>query len=105
METDPDAGFAPVGLIDDDPSKSNLQLRSVRVLGSFDELEEIAQSSNAEVLIVAIGRADAALLRSISDAGTRAGLTVKVLPPFGEMMSGVSSPSDVRDISIEDLIG
>ncbi|MBX3089091.1 MAG: polysaccharide biosynthesis protein [Cryobacterium sp.] len=105
MMTDPQSGFVPVGLIDDDPSKANLQLRSVRVLGTFENLDEIVERTSAEVLIVAIGRADAALLRSIADAGARSGIAVKVLPPLDEIMSGASSPSDLRDISIEDLIG
>ena len=105
MTTDPRSGFVPVGLIDDDPAKSNLQIRSVPVMGTLSDLDEIVERSRAEMLIVAIGRADASFLRGVADAGKRLGLTVKVLPPLNEIIGGVSGPADLRDISIEDLIG
>ncbi|MCC6270170.1 MAG: polysaccharide biosynthesis protein [Microbacteriaceae bacterium] len=105
MSTDPLSEYLPVGLIDDDPAKRHLQIRTVPVLGTLAELESIVERTGAEALIVAVGRADASLLRSIADAGAQCNLTVKVLPPLNEMVAGVSGTGDIRDISIEDLIG
>lgn len=105
MSTDPDSGYVPVALVDDDPAKRHLQIRSIPVLGTLSDLESIVERTGAEALIVAVGRADATLLRAIADAGAESDLTVKVLPPFNEMISGISGIGDLRDISIEDLIG
>ena len=105
MYADAHSGFQPVGLIDDDPSKRNLRLVGVPVLGDSSRLSQIVNESEVEVLIVSIARADSELLRSISDAAAACGIQVKVLPTLSEIMEGRAAPADVRDIAIEDLIG
>ena len=105
MQTDRLSPYRVVGLIDDDCQKSNVWLHGVRVLGPRVDLSAIAKKTNATILVVAIARADATLLREISDAGDAAGLHVKVLPPWEDVLDGRSRLKDLRDISIEDLIG
>ncbi|WP_241979420.1 polysaccharide biosynthesis protein [Cryobacterium suzukii] len=105
MKTDSQSPFLPVGLIDDDPLKRNVWLDGVRVLGTRDMLAGAAKATGATTLIVTIARADAALLRDITDAAIDAGLQVKVLPPFQDVLEGKSRLKDLGDISIEDLIG
>ncbi|WP_243842029.1 polysaccharide biosynthesis protein [Microbacterium hydrocarbonoxydans] len=105
VNTDPTATFRPVALLDDDPAKANLLLRGVPVIGRIDDVKEAAERTGATMLIVAIGQADSSLLRKLSDLGEKAGLRVAVTPTLADLQSGAESPSDVRDISIEDLIG
>jgi FlaA1/EpsC-like NDP-sugar epimerase len=105
MKTDRRSPYQPVGLIDDDPRKRHVWLHGVRVLGTGGALAEAAEASGATILIVAIARADASLLREISDAADSAGLRVKVLPPWEDVLEGKLRLNDLRDISIEDLIG
>lgn len=105
MRTDRNSPYVAVGLIDDDASKRNVEFDGVRVLGTLEDLATITQRTDATVLIVTIARADAEMLTSVSDAATRAGLTVKVLPPFVEILEGKSRLADLRDLSIEDIIG
>ncbi|MGJ9402120.1 polysaccharide biosynthesis protein [Arthrobacter sp. KK5.5] len=105
MLVDGDSVFRPVGLIDDDPHKAKLQIRGVRVLGGFDDLATAAEQTEATDLVICIGHADAALVRRISDAAKDAGLNVMVLPLLGEVLAGKTRLSDLRDLSIEDLIG
>ncbi|TFD17788.1 polysaccharide biosynthesis protein [Cryobacterium sp. TMT2-23] len=105
MTTDRNSPFLPVGIIDDDPRKRNLWLHDVRVLGSRASLSAAAQATGATTLVVAIAKADASLLRDITDAAKAAHLKVLVLPPLEELLNGKSRLNDLRDISIEDLIG
>jgi FlaA1/EpsC-like NDP-sugar epimerase len=105
MQTDADSQYRPVALLDDDAQLSNLEIRGVRVMGKFEDLANTAQSTGAEVLVIAIGRADSALVRMISDAADDAGLKVRVLPLLENILEGHTKLSDLRDISIEDLIG
>lgn len=105
MLADPYSGYLPVGLIDDDATKRNLRLVGIPVLGASNRLQEIAEESRADILIVSIAQAEAELLRDISDAASACGLQVKVLPALSEIMDGKAAPADVRDIAIEDLIG
>lgn len=105
MMTDPDAAYRPVALIDDDPRKRGSQVRDIRVLGNFGELEGLVERTGARMLVIAVSRADSALLRRVQDAAMRLDLQVKVMPSFSEIMTGHSGAGDLRDISIEDLIG
>lgn len=105
MRTDRLSAFYPVGLIDDDPRKSNVWMDGVRVLGTRADIAAAAVATGAEVLVVAVAKADAGLLRVLSDAAGVAGLSIKVLPPLEEVLAGRSRLKDLRDISIEDLIG
>lgn len=105
MLTDRDSKYIPVGLIDDDPRTVNLQVRGVRVLGRLRDVPTVADATGAKMLIVAIGRVDSVLLRQVQDICEESGLQVKVLPALNELLTGHSSLSDVRDLSIEDLIG
>ncbi|WP_348788956.1 nucleoside-diphosphate sugar epimerase/dehydratase [Leifsonia sp. NPDC080035] len=105
MLTDRYSPYLPVGMIDDDPRASHRQVRGVRVLGRLRDLPAVADTTGARVIVVAIARVDAALLRQVQDIAEESGLQVKVLPTLEEVLMGHAGLSDVRDISIEDLIG
>lgn len=105
MMSDPSSPFRPVGIIDDDPNLAKRKIRGVPVLGTMDEIGEIAERTGADNLIVAISTADAALLRRIQDIADRSGLYVKVMPAIGHVVSKGVHGSDLRDLSIEDLLG
>ncbi|HWK76516.1 nucleoside-diphosphate sugar epimerase/dehydratase [Microbacterium sp.] len=103
--TDPTSPFRPVGILDDDPAKKNLRLRGVPVIGRTKKIAEAAEKTGAKALIIAIGQADSTLLRRLTDEAAKAGLTVSVTPTLSSLLSGEQSAADLRDISIEDLIG
>ncbi|MGO1660793.1 MAG: polysaccharide biosynthesis protein [Canibacter sp.] len=103
--TDPQAAYMPVGFLDDSSTKRNVEVRGVRVLGTLDDLERVAETTSAERLIVCIGDADSALLRRVSEIAEDAGVQVMVMPPLDQILNGVSAFEDVRELSIEDLIG
>ncbi|MCV9996518.1 polysaccharide biosynthesis protein [Paeniglutamicibacter sp. ZC-3] len=105
MLTDVNTTYRPVALIDDDPAKSNFQIRGVQVMGSLDSLAEVAAKTGAVELVVAINYVDAPQVRLISDTAAEAGLNVMVLPPLNDVLAGKTKLSDLRDLSIEDLIG
>lgn len=103
--TDHAGQSTPVGLLDDDPSKANLEVRGVRVLGGLDDLANAAAATRATTLIVCIGDADAGLMRRVDQLADRAGLKVQVLPPLEQILQNSSVVNEVRELSIEDLIG
>ncbi|WP_309064550.1 nucleoside-diphosphate sugar epimerase/dehydratase [Microbacterium sp.] len=105
IQTDPTSPIRPVGLLDDDPAKRNLVLRGVPVLGRTSQVADVVKRTGATRVVIAIGQADSVMLRKISDRASKAGASVAITPSLGAMMSGEQSPTDVRDISIEDLIG
>ena len=105
MQTDQACAYIPAGIIDDDIRKRHARVHGVKVMGTRADLLSVARSVDATVLVVTIAHADAMLLREISDAAREANLQVKVLPPLEDVLEGKSRLRDLREISIEDLIG
>ncbi|WP_226532010.1 polysaccharide biosynthesis protein [Microbacterium paraoxydans] len=105
ITTDPSSPIRAVGLLDDDPAKRNLRLRGVAVVGTTRDLADAARRTGARLAVIAIPSADSSLLRALSDRAEAAGLRVAVTPTLATLASGEQAVTDVRDISIEDLIG
>ncbi|MGY1618371.1 polysaccharide biosynthesis protein [Geodermatophilus sp. SYSU D00691] len=105
MLGDPESPYLPVGLLDDDPDKRHVRRLGVPMLGDRRTIQAAAGRTGAEVLVIALPSADAALIRDISRRAREAGLTVKVLPSLSELLSTKVGIRDVRDIDIADILG
>lgn len=106
MLRDPHSAFVPVGFLDDDPAKRNLQIHGIHVRGCLQDLASVAKQFGATRVVVAVSSADAPLIREVSDAADQAGLGCMVLPPLAEQLR--RSPlqlSALRDVDVEDVIG
>lgn len=105
MNRDRFSPFRPVGVVDDDSRLWDFRLEGVPVLGGGDQLTQAARNTGAEVLIFAIARADAELMRRVSDDADAAGLRLLVLPLLADVLEGHAQLGDLRDVSIDDIIG
>lgn len=105
MRTDALSPYRPVGLLDDDPHKRHVRVGSTDVLGCLEDLPAAAESTGVRTLIVAVARADGELLRRVAALAEPLHITVKVLPTLDEILKGTRSVNDLRDLSIEDLMG
>lgn len=106
MVRDPQSPFLPVGFLDDDPVKRNLQIYGVRVRGSFAQLAAVAEEFGAVRVVIAVNSADATLIRKVFDAADAAGIGCMVLPSLSEQLH--RSPlrlSALRDVDVADVIG
>lgn len=105
MLSDPASPYLPVGLVDDNPHKRQLRISNIPVLGSGNDLKRLAKEYRASALVLCIARADADLIRRVSDQADAAGLRMMVLPMLSEILEGGMKLGDLRDVAIEDLIG
>lgn len=94
-----------VGFIDDARAKRNLRLLGVPVLGTRQQLLKIALDRQVSVVILAISKADADMVRTIADLVEGAGLHFKVLPAVNELFGRRVELQDVRDADIADILG
>ncbi|MFC6354658.1 polysaccharide biosynthesis protein [Luethyella okanaganae] len=105
MLLDPYSVYRPVGIVDDDPGKQNLRLYDVPVLGDRSRLGGILEQTGATVLVVSVAKADATLLRELTDVASQHDVVVKVFPLLEEVLAGRQNLKDLRNVKIEDLIG
>ncbi|WP_241180777.1 polysaccharide biosynthesis protein [Kocuria marina] len=105
MMQDPASGFLPVALLDDDPAKKHLRISSVPVMGTLHDAASVLEHTRADVLIVAVADVDPRTMQRVSEAVEGTGTRVMTVPPLTEMLTGANQSVDLRDISMEDLIG
>lgn len=99
------AKYRPIALLDDDPSKRNLRLGGVPVVGTRHQLASIAAQSGCSVLVIAIPSAGAPVIREVAQAADDAGLDVRILPPTQELVDGIVRLEDIRTLTNDDLLG
>ena len=106
MTRSPQHGYLPVGFIDDNPRKKNTLIHGIRVLGGRKDIPKLAKDLDAKEIIIAIPSATSKEIRAIMDYVRKADhKDVKVLPGISDLMNGKVTLRDIRDISIEDLLG
>lgn len=103
----PEAGFVPVGFLDDDRWMRQRRHYGVPVLGTLGDLERIVQQTGASAVVVAIPSASKELIKPVADTARELGVAVKVLPSYAETFSNKTTVDvrDVRDVNMRDILG
>ena len=100
-----DVAYQPVAILDDDPAKRRLRIHGVPVLGGRGQLVEVAASTGAKVLVIAIAAETGTVIKDLTEAAERCGLIPKVIPSLRELLAGHAQIEGVRDPRISDLLG
>ena len=102
---DPQSRYLPVGMLDDDPRKSNRWIAGVKVYGGLEKLASTVSRTGAQHLIVAIPRATSDTLQKIREVAKPLNLAIHILPTFSEILSGSAPKVLLQELTIEDLVG
>jgi FlaA1/EpsC-like NDP-sugar epimerase len=107
LATQRGAAYQPVAVLDDNPAKRRLRINGVPVLGGRRQMAEVAASTGAGVLVIAIagGSGSGRVIRELTEAAERCGLVPKVIPSVRELLTGRAQIEGVRDPRISDLLG
>lgn len=105
IRENPGIKYDVAGFIDDDKRKRNQSIHGVSVLGSVDEVKEIAEREEIDEIIIAISAASQAEMRRIVEVCEAAGIPCKTVPGVGELIEGKVSVRSIRKIRYEDLLG
>ena len=97
--------FLPVGLLDDDPEKANRWISGVKMLGTIQDLPRAMRRLEAQVVIIAIPRANYELLQKVKTIAHPLGVGVVLLPSFSEILDSRGGELELRELGIEELVG
>jgi FlaA1/EpsC-like NDP-sugar epimerase len=97
-------GYLPVGFIDDDPDKQGKAIHRVKILGTRDDLERLAQALRVEEIIIAIPSAPGTVVRQLVARCQRTRLKFKIVPGIKEIITGGVNINQIREVQVEDLL-
>lgn len=100
-----DLGVDVVGLIDDDPTKTKKRIGNITVFGTTSDLPRLVDTLFVEQVIIAMPSAPASEIRRIVDMCRVAEVETRILPGLFELINGRVSINQLRDVSLEDLLG
>lgn len=93
-----------VGFIDDDERLHGSLIDDHRVYGS-ENLAELLEALDVDEILLAIPSATRARRNQILEAVRGTGAHIRVLPDLADLASGRVTVSELRELSVEDLLG
>jgi FlaA1/EpsC-like NDP-sugar epimerase len=99
----PQFGLEPIGFIDDDPAKQ--AQTPLPVLGSLDEIAEVALREQVQAVVLAIPGLSPSAFRQVAEGAAAVGATVRYLPSFVAALERRVVGSDMRWLDVGQLIG
>ena len=94
-----------IGFIDDNPAKAQMTVQGIRVYTPEQAAALFLQSSDKPEVILAIDNLAAARRNEIIRFLLQYQVTLKLVPSAQDWINGQLSTRQIRDISIEDLLG
>lgn len=94
-----------VAYLDDDPQTHGRSLHGCRIYGDTGKLAQAIRKYEAELLLIAISKADGAGLRRIVEACEATGLPFKKVPNSQSIIDGKVAIKELRDVDFSDLLG
>ncbi len=104
MFTNPQLRLEPVGFVDDDPNKLGTRIHGLPVLGTREDIPALVREHGVQQVIIAMPRAPGTVVRRVRAICEGAGVTARTIPGLYEILSGRVKVSQIRDVTIEDLL-
>ena len=97
--------YTPIGFVDDDPTKKNMRILGVRVLGTTSDLPRIVREFSPDEVLIAIPSASGEVRARVVEAAQASHVPVKTLPGLYELITGDVQLAHIRPVQVEDVLG
>lgn len=95
----------PIGFIDDNKHLQTLTVNDVKVLGTLEQLEEVVENEAIDKIVFAIPSMSYQERIALIQRAKKVCTNVHTLPMIEEVAAGKISVNQMREVSIEDLLG
>lgn len=100
-----DGGYQPVAIVDDEPSLHRRHVHGVPVVGRCDDITGLTESLDIDLILLAIPSATSVQMRRIVAQCEKSAVPFRTVPDLDSLMSGQVSINELREVSIEDILG
>ena len=105
MLRDPQRAYYPAGFVDDKARRQGSEVHGVPIWGSTEELPKLVEDQGIDLVLLAVPSAGAREMQRLVGLCERAGRPFRTVPELGSLMTGQVTVSQLRPVSIEDLLG
>jgi FlaA1/EpsC-like NDP-sugar epimerase len=101
----PQGGYAPIAIVDDDVRLRNKTIVGIPIVGPLDVLPAFAATTPISQMVLAVPSATPQLVQRTADLAEKVGVPLRIVPSVRELIGGISPLRQVRKPRIEDLLG
>lgn len=94
-----------VGIIDDDKSKLNCSIQGVKILGTRNNIIEVAKKYDVDVIFFSISSINPKDKKDILNICQNTGAKLRILPSTEDLIKNKNIMENLRDVEIEDILG
>ncbi|MBA4538044.1 polysaccharide biosynthesis protein [Bacillus aquiflavi] len=105
LKEHPTTELEPVAFLDDNNSVQQLNIGGLPVAGTIKDLTKVAKRYKIDHVVIAIPSLKRQKLNEIITEANKVVNDVQILPMIGDLATGKISVNEIRDVSIEDLLG
>ncbi|MDP4551657.1 nucleoside-diphosphate sugar epimerase/dehydratase [Alkalihalobacillus macyae] len=100
-----DSDLNPIGFIDDDIRKQNLEIMGVPVLGPTVDIVDQVRQLEIDTIVIAIPSLSKNEMKRIYEECSKTEAKTQIIPMIEDLMTGKVSINSFRDVKVEDLLG
>lgn len=97
--------YQPVGFVDDKKRRHGQEILGIPILGNCEQIPQLARSCDVDLIILAIPSASGDQMRRLVELCEASGVPFRTLPPLDLLMDGRVEINQLREVSIEDILG
>jgi FlaA1/EpsC-like NDP-sugar epimerase len=97
--------YLPVAFVDDTPRRVGQDIHGIPVVGATDAIPEVVEDREIDVVVLAVPSAKVKERQCLVELCEQAGVPFRTVPQLGDLMSGQVAINQLREVSIEDLLG
>ena len=97
--------YRPVGFLDDNVQVRGARIHGIPVLGTLQQLPDLARETAAQMLLIAMPSASSVQMQRVVGLCESSGLPFRTMPRLADVVAGRSSLGELKEVAIEDLLG
>lgn len=105
LQSDRNSGYIPLAFVDDDKNKRKREVRGLRIVGNITRIPWFVERLKLDIVLIAVPSATDAEMRRIIEYCEICQVPFQTLPSVKELLTGSISRGNLRNVSIEDILG
>jgi FlaA1/EpsC-like NDP-sugar epimerase len=104
MKNNPSYAYEPIGFIDDDRYKKGMSIHGIPIFGPRSMIREVIDKHKPEEIIIAMPSKGHRVITDIYELCKPFNVPIKTLPGLNDILDGRISVSQIKPLSLEDLL-